>query len=272
MESGADHRLTSGWLNRAVGVLPASLGKPDGNAVSVGVDMPLLLRGPARVGGWAPGGFAVPSPDFYPQVASLTGGDRLIGPAIRQGIRERGFTALAVDAMKPGPRRYAFPALAEASGELLAQPNGPRIAALEIDGWDTHTAQVPRLRAMLTQFDAGLAALKQGLGPAWRRTAVLCMTEFGRTARTNGTTGTDHGTGTVAFVLGGAIAGGRVLADWPGLRPGQLLENRDLQPTLDVRSVAKAMLAEHLGVDAAGLAKVFPDSGAARPKEGLVRA
>lgn len=202
VESGADHRLTSGWLNRAVGVVPAAPGKPEGNAVSVGVDVPLLLRGPARVGGWAPGRFAAPSPDFYVQAASLTGGDRLIGPAIRQGIRERGFAASVVDVIQPGPRRYAFPALAEAGGKLLARPDGPRIAAFEIDGWDTHTAQVPRLRAMLTQLDVGLAALKRGLGPAWRRTVVLCMTEFGRTARVNGTKGTDHGTGTVAFVLG----------------------------------------------------------------------
>lgn len=139
------------------------------------------------------------------QAASLISGDRLIGPAIRQGIRERGFAASVVDVIQPGPRRYAFPALAEAGGKLLARPDGPRIAAFEIDGWDTHTAQVPRLRAMLTQLDVGLAALKRGLGPAWRRTVVLCMTEFGRTARVNGTKGTDHGTGTVAFVLGAPL-------------------------------------------------------------------
>ena len=113
---------------------------------------------------------------------------------------------------------------------------------------------MPRLARVLQQLDAGLAALKDGLGPAWRQTAVLVMTEFGRTARVNGTKGTDHGTGTVAFVLGGAVAGGRVAADWPGLGAGQLLEDRDLQPTPDLRSVAKGLLAQHLGLGAEALA------------------
>ncbi len=273
MESGADHRMISGWLNRVVSVLPAAPTQPDGDAVSVGVSMPLLLRGPARVGGWAPAGFGAPAPDFYTQVAALAGDDKLFGPAIRQGIPERGFAASAVEQVQNGSgrNRFAFPALATAAGELLARPDGPRIAALEIEGWDTHTAQVPRLNAVLAQLDAGFAALKTSLGPAWRQTAVFCMTEFGRTVRVNGTKGTDHGTGTVAFVLGGAVAGGRVLADWPGLGPGKLLEDRDLQPTTDLRSVAKGLLAEHLGISVPGLAKVFPNSTSAAPLPRLIR-
>jgi uncharacterized protein (DUF1501 family) len=153
---------------------------------------------------------------------------------------------------------------------MLRAENGPRIAALEIGGWDTHTAQTQRLAGALRQLDAGLAALKAGLGEAWRQTGVLMMTEFGRTVRMNGTGGTDHGTGTVALVLGGAVAGGRIVADWPGLGPGKLFEDRDLQPTRDLQSVAKGLLIEHLGLGAPTLGVVFPDSNATQPLRGLI--
>jgi uncharacterized protein (DUF1501 family) len=143
---------------------------------------------------------------------------------------------------------------------------------MEVNGWDTHVAQVPRLEQPLRQLDAGLGALKTALGPAWRQTAVLVVTEFGRTARVNGDKGTDHGTATVAFVLGGAVAGGRVRADWPGLGGGKLFENRDLAPTIDVREVAKGLLAGHLGLSGAALAQVFPGSESATAAGGLLRA
>jgi uncharacterized protein (DUF1501 family) len=167
--------------------------------------------------------------------------------------------------------KYAFPALARSAGQMLRAPDGPRIAALEIGGWDTHTAQANRLAGPLKQLDAGLVALKTALGPAWAQTAVLVMTEFGRTARINGTQGTDHGTGTVAFVLGGAVAGGRVKATWPGLGSGQLFENRDLAPTADLRAVAAGMLASHLGLDTSALGRVFPGSDGAATMTGLIR-
>ena len=109
------------------------------------------------------------------------------------------------------------------------------------------------------------------MGEAWSKTAVLVMTEFGRTVRANGTGGTDHGTGTVAFVAGGAVAGGRVLADWPGLGAGKLLEDRDLQPSMDLRALAKGLLASHLGLGEPALARAFPGSEAAQPVGGLIR-
>jgi uncharacterized protein (DUF1501 family) len=167
--------------------------------------------------------------------------------------------------------KNAFPVLAKSAGEMLAAPDGPRIAALEVNGWDTHTAQTNRLAGPLKQLDAGLVALKTALGPAWSQTAVLVMTEFGRTARVNGTKGTDHGTGTVAFVVGGAVAGGHVKATWPGLGPAQLFENRDLAPTTDLRAVAKGMLASHLALDATALGRVFPASEGAGALPGLIR-
>jgi uncharacterized protein (DUF1501 family) len=267
LESGTDHRMTSGWLNRVL----ASLPKAGDEALAVGVSVPLLLRGPASVESWAPHGFAAPEPDLYARVAALSQDDKVLGPAIAEGLRGRGFSASMIGDDQAAKDRYAFPALAAAAGKMLRAAAGPRIAALEIGGWDTHAAQTPRLAGVLRQLDAGLAALKSGLGEEWRQTAVLVMTEFGRTVRTNGTKGTDHGTGTVAFVLGGAIAGGRVAADWPGLGAGKLLDDRDLRPTTDLRAIAKGLLAQHLGLGAAALGNVFPDSDAAQPLGGLVR-
>jgi len=276
LESGADHRMTSGWLNRAVALIPGGAAdRPEGDALAVGVSVPLLLRGPARVGNWAPHGELTPPSDLYTQIAALNQGDQITGPAIAEGLRERGFSASVVgndDPMQPARARYAFPALARAAGEMLRAPDGPRVAALEIDGWDTHQAQMPRLAGVLKQLDGGLAGLKEGLGPAWAQTAVLVMTEFGRTARVNGTKGTDHGTATVAFVLGGAVRGGHVAGTWPGLGDGRLYENRDLAPTTELRAVAKGLLAQHLGLPAAALGQVFPGSDGVGPMGGLVRA
>jgi uncharacterized protein (DUF1501 family) len=269
LESGADHRMTSGWLNRAVAALP----RATGDALAIGVTVPLLLRGSATVGNWAPHG-VTPATDLYAQIATMHQSDAITGPAIAEGLRERGFTSavLSDGDGQPTGNRYAFAALAHAGGEMLRAPDGPRIAAMEIGGWDTHTAQVPRLQRVLQDLDAGLAGLKEGLGAAWKQTAVLVVTEFGRTVRPNGTKGTDHGTASVAFVLGGAVAGGRVMAEWPGLGSGRLLENRDLQPTLDLRAVAKGLLAELLGLGLPALAAVFPDSAPVQPTTRLIRA
>jgi len=274
LESGTDHRLTSGWLNRAVQALPGTTAaRAKDAALSIGVEVPLLLRGAARVGSWAPPGRVTVPPALYTQIAKLTRTDPVIGPAVREGLQGRGFSSaiMAGDA-DPGRDRYAFPALAKAAGELLHAADGPRVAALELVGWDTHVAQTPRLTYVLRQLDAGLVALKAALGPAWQRTAVMVMTEFGRTARINGTMGTDHGTASVALVLGGAVAGGRVLADWPGLGAGKLFEDRDLAPTTDLRAVVKGVLAQHLGLAEASLRQVFPGSGGVTGIPGLIRA
>ncbi len=275
MEYGSDQRMTSGWLNRVAGALPATGTKSD-LALAVGTSLPLLLRGPTSVGSWLPQNLGRPEPDLYARINALASPDPILGRAIADGLRERGFStatlASAEQTTEKAPNRNGFAALATAAGRLLAAPDGPRIAALEIGGWDTHTAQPNRLAEPLRQLDAGLIGLKAGLGDAWAKTVVLTMTEFGRTVRSNGTRGTDHGTGTVAFVLGGGIAGGKVRADWPGLAQGRLFENRDLQPTADLRSVAKGILSRHLRLDAVALDHVFPASQAAAPMSGLLRA
>ncbi|MDT7950307.1 MAG: DUF1501 domain-containing protein [Acetobacteraceae bacterium] len=268
MESGAEQRMTSGWLNRAVqGMAPSG---PSGLPLSVGVSLPLLLRGAAPVGAFAPQSFQRPQADLYARLMALHEHDAVTGPAIREGLQERGFAGATL-ADDRAPERNAFPALAIAAGKLLAAADGPRIAAMELGGWDTHAAQEQRLVGPLRQLDAGLMALKAGLGEAWAQTAVLVITEFGRTVQLNGTGGTDHGTGAAAFVAGGAVAGGRVRADWPGLAPGRLFEARDLQPTMDVRALAKGLLRSHLRLPREAVARAFPGSEAVEPAQGLLR-
>ncbi|UPG73942.1 DUF1501 domain-containing protein [Roseomonas gilardii subsp. gilardii] len=271
LESGAVERggLTSGWLNRALAGFAA---RPKGEAdlgLAVGLSLPLLMRGPQHVGMWAPPRPVRPAPDLYARVADLVHADPLLGPAVQDGLRGRGFAAEVL----PEERgvRGGFLALAGIAGKLMAAPDGPRVAALEIGGWDTHADQTRRLNPVLSQLDGGMSALKAQMGPAWTHTAVLVMTEFGRTARVNGNNGTDHGTGGVAFVLGGAVAGGRVLADWPGLRDGQLFENRDLAPTRDLRAVAKGLLRDHLRLPPQAVAAAFPGSEEAVAIQCLVR-
>jgi uncharacterized protein (DUF1501 family) len=196
-----------------------------------------------------------------------------VGPAIAEGLKQRGFAASALQGEAADPKHdRSFEMMAGAAGRLLAQPNGPRIAVLEIGGWDTHAGQDQRIATALGQLDAGLAGLKAGLGAAWSKTVVLAVTEFGRTARVNGTGGTDHGTGGVALLVGGAVAGGRVRADWPGLGAGRLFENRDLAPTTDVRSLIKGVLVDHMRMPDGTMGRVLPGSSDASVMSGLVRA
>jgi uncharacterized protein (DUF1501 family) len=268
LESGQDRRLDAGWLNRALAAMPGTGGTPRG--LAVGLDVPLLLRGTVRVTNYAPPSPQPVQPDALAVLAGLHGRDPLLGPVFAEGLRGRGFSAAVLAGSAPPPgERNGFVALASAAGRLLAAQDGPRVAALESQGWDTHAAQAGRLQHLLGELDQGLGALREGLGGAWSRTAVLVATEFGRTVRINGAGGTDHGTAGVALVLGGAVAGGRVLANWPSLR--DLFENRDLAPTADLRALAKGLLAGHLRLPAAALAQAFPGSGDAAPMAGLLR-
>jgi uncharacterized protein (DUF1501 family) len=279
LQIGTDETgITSGWLNRVISELPVRR-SPSLAGLAVGIGTPLLIQGPVRVGSYAPEGFAAPSPDLYARIAALNAGDPLTGPAIVNGLRAETFDK-TVDIMSDDPAGAAagvkkndasFASLAKHAGVLLAAAGGPRIAAFQLEGWDTHGNQVAGLKTPLSGLDAGLTALRSAMGPAWGQTMVLVITEFGRTAAMNGTKGTDHGTATAAFVLGGNVAGGKVIATWPGLAAGQLFEARDLAPTMDVRSVAKGALAAHLGLGDAALARVFPGSGDAAPLNGLVR-
>jgi uncharacterized protein (DUF1501 family) len=182
--------------------------------------------------------------------------------------------AQKLGAVGPGQVRAYFAEAAGTAAKYLAQPDGPRVGALALDGWDTHFNEgiaQGRLSQLLGALDEALAAIKANMGPAWRDTVVALATEFGRTARINGTDGTDHGTATIALLVGGAIKGGRVIADWPGLKPADLYQNRDLKPTTDLRAVLKGVLRDHLRADERALTQtVFPGSEAVKPMAGLV--
>jgi uncharacterized protein (DUF1501 family) len=271
--------ITSGWLNRVITELPAYR-SPSLTGLAVGIGTPLLLQGPVKVGSYAPEGFASPPPDLYARIAALNAADPLTGPAIANGLSTARFDK-AVDIMSddgagmaaetPKANTSSFAALAEHAGVLLAAPGGPRIAAFQLEGWDTHGNQIAGLKTPLSGLDAGLTALKTALGPAWGRTMVVVITEFGRTAAMNGTKGTDHGTAAAAFVLGGNVAGGKVLTTWPGLGNAQLFEGRDLAPTIDIRAVTKGALGAHLGLNDAALARVFPGSAGVASLGGIIR-
>jgi uncharacterized protein (DUF1501 family) len=273
LESGAEQRLASGWLNRALTAMPPpAAGRAAG--LAVGTTTPLLLRGRARVDNYMPRGVAEVPPDLIARILDLNARDQTLGPSLRDGVRARGYvleTLGEAARQRPAPGGQ-FAVLARAAGQLMAAPQGPSVAAFELGGWDTHAQQAARLNAPLAQMDEGLVALKQALGDVWRRTAVLVVTEFGRTARVNGTMGTDHGTGGAAFILGGAVQGGRILGDWPGLAPANLFQNRDLFPTTDMRSLAKGLLRDHLRLPRAAVEAAFPNSAEAAPLGGITRA
>ncbi len=160
-------------------------------------------------------------------------------------------------------------ALAKQAGTFLSAPRGPRVAWLEVGGWDTHSQQTARLGRMLPALDEALASLRESLSVYWATTTVLVMTEFGRSASMNGSQGTDHGTAGVAFVAGEQVAGGQVLTDWPGLGPHQLLEGRDLRPTRDIRSVIMPIVQRQFQLSTVAMNTVLP--GATQSLDNLWR-
>jgi len=275
---------TTGWLNRALaGLAPAGRVDPNGSkAFAVGPVTPLVARGPAPVLSWSPQTMLPASPDTIHRLLDLyRQSDRKLARVIEdaaklEAIEQPGELAPKPGARAPRPaqRRAYFADVAGTAAKVLAQPDGPRVGALALDGWDTHYNEgiaKGQLSQLLGALDDALAAVKTNMGPAWRETALVLITEFGRTAHINGTDGTDHGTGTVALLAGGALKGGRVIADWPGLKPANLYENRDLKATIDLRSVLKGLLRDHLRADEHALANVvFPGSGDAKPRAGLV--
>jgi len=278
----------SGWLNRALLALESD-GRvnPQGSrAIGVGAVTPLVVRGKAPVMSWVPQRLVPATADTQARLLDLyqhTDPKLAVALQTRMQLATLGGTAVIEDPMAD-PDAPAIPRLervrayfadaAGTAGRFLARADGPRVGALGFIGWDTHVnegAAVGQLANLLGALDGALAAVETSMGEAWRETVVAVVTEFGRTAHINGTNGTDHGTGTVAFLTGGAVKGGRVIADWPGLKTAQLYEGRDLKPTTDLRAVLKGLLKDHLRVDDTALAtSVFPDSADVAPLAGLV--
>jgi uncharacterized protein (DUF1501 family) len=279
--------MESGWLNRALGLLEAEgrINPQGARALAVGPVTPLVVRGPAPVMSWVPQRLLPASEDTQarlldlylhtdPKLARALQGRRdLLAVGRAAGIspvtgpedgRIAGFAQL---------RQY-FTDVAVTAAKYLARPDGPRVGAVGVAGWDTHInegATGGMLANLLGALDATVPAFEQNMGDVWKETVVVFITEFGRTARINGTDGTDHGTGTLAWIIGGAVKGGRVIADWPGLKDADLYEERDLKATIDLRAVLKGVLQDHLRVDQRALAAtVFPGSDDVKPMAGLV--
>ena len=273
LESGyaGPGRVQSGWLNRALEVLPK--GERVTRALAVGPTTPLVLRGAAPTVGWAPVALPQADDDTAARLVDLyRHRDPALGVALSQGLQLEK-VALGDD-MRPKPGVNNMRVVARGAAKVMAADDGPRIAALAFDGWDTHANEggpVGRLAQLLSGLDGALAEFESGLSGRWRDTVVVVATEFGRTVRINGTEGTDHGTGTIALLAGGAVKGGRVIANWPTLKPASLYEGRDLAPTTDLRAVIKGVLSDHLGISENALASsVFPDSAMAKPMRGLI--
>jgi uncharacterized protein (DUF1501 family) len=276
LESGysGPGRVQSGWLNRALQGIPQ--GDRAGGALAVGTTTPLVLRGAAPTVGWAPVVLPQADDDTAMRLLDLYAQrDPALAASLKQGLQLE--KSSQGEDMKPQPGQNLAGGMrlaAKGAAKLIAADDGPRIAALAFDGWDTHANEggpIGRLAFLLGGLDSAFEEFQNGLGDKWQNTAIVVMTEFGRTARINGTDGTDHGTGTITLLAGGAIKGGRVIADWPGLKQANLYEGRDLKPTADLRSVLKGVLRDHLGLSEVVLNDtVFPDSNAVKPMPGLI--
>jgi uncharacterized protein (DUF1501 family) len=266
--------LPDGWLNRALG--PIGVDDPK-LALAIAQSVPVILQGHRDVSSWMPAQLPQADDDFLARLKTLYANDPLFRGALDNAIEVDAVANASGMPMDPnnmrGGRAYRFEPLAKMAGNLIAAPGGPTITVLEVGGWDTHQAQGTtegRLNYVLGDFDKGIKALAEAIRPIWDRTAILAFTEFGRTVAPNGSGGTDHGTASAAFVLGGAVNGGHVAGQWPGLR--SLYEGRDLMPTTDLRAVFKGMLGDHMHVARVQLDTIFPDSGNVTPISGLIRA
>jgi uncharacterized protein (DUF1501 family) len=277
LESGypAPGFTRSGWLNRALAALPKGDRVAAMSGLGVGPATPLVLRGSAPVVGWAPQNLPHASGDLATRLLDLYAHrDPALGEALSRGLEIEKIASRQGMEDGTAKSRQGYDAIAgmrqaaQGAASLMAADDGPRIAALAFDGWDTHANEggaSGRLAQLLGGLDGAFEEIQKGLGQLWKDTAIVAVTEFGRTARINGTTGTDHGTGT--------IAGGRVIADWPGLKETQLYQNRDLAPTADLRTALKGVLADQFGLSTAALGDaVFPESSRVKPMKGLVAA
>ena len=271
LETGGDrlYGTATGWLNRAL----AAAGPPRPiKALSIGAQEPLILKGPVETQSWSPGGRLTPDINRLSQtLADLYQGDPLLGPALASGLQTEAMAEGLGGLAANGRDARGF---AVTAAKFLTADGGPQVAVVSLTGFDTHAAQGAaegQLANHLKVLDQVMDGLREGLGPAWSQTAVVVVTEFGRTARINGTGGTDHGTAGAMILAGGALRAGGIVGDWPTLKAAALFENRDLAPTLDVRQVFKGVLRDHLGLDRRALdEQVFPHSAAAPATANLV--
>jgi uncharacterized protein (DUF1501 family) len=275
LETGAPNAiaLRDGWLNRALLELPQDA-SAQSRAIGLSSTVPLVLRGPAATTSWAPSQMPAAGADTLARIAMMYETDPPLAARLQEAQAADAMAGSQSNAVARGGAQQ-FSGLAASAGRFLRAEDGPRVAVLEVSGWDTHANQgttAGPLANRLAQLDTGLASLASNLGSAWSSTAVVVVTEFGRTVAVNGSRGSDHGTATCALLLGGAVAGGRVLADWPGLSPADLFQGRDLRPTRDLRGLFKALLGESWPLSTAALdQRIFPASAGSLPMAQLLR-
>ena len=266
LETGghAPYQVKDGWMNRLLALLPRR-GK---DAIAFSPAVPLALRGAVEVATYAPSTLPQANDDLMARVAQLYANDAQLHGLWSSALEARGMAASAGG----GGNRQDPGALGRMAAGFLARADGPRLAMIETSGWDTHSGQAGRLASQLKGLDSLIAGLQEGLGPEWSNTVILVATEFGRTVAANGTHGTDHGTGAAAMLVGGAVQGGRIVTDWPGLAPGNLLDGRDLRPTLGLDVLIASVCADTFELEpdrAAGA--LFPGSTSGKGLPGLLR-
>jgi uncharacterized protein (DUF1501 family) len=268
LETGgsAPYRVNDGWMNRLLAVLPRG-GK---EAIAFSPAIPMALRGSVEVTSYAPSNLPELEEDLMMRVEQLYARDGQLHALWAAALEARGMAG----EMGAGAKRQSATALGSMAAGFLGRTDGPRIAMIETGGWDTHSGQNARLANQLKNLDGLIAGLREGLGATWDKTVILVATEFGRTVAANGTGGTDHGTGAVAMLIGGAVQGGRIVADWPGLSSANLLEGRDLKPTLALDALVAAACAESFALEQDRISKVLFPNGArqAKPVPRLLRA
>jgi len=263
LETGgaAPYVLNTGWLNRLIGLLPDGRRK----AIGLGQTLPLALRGEYAAASFTPNATLDPHADLLSQVSDLYSDNPLLSSAWEQALQTRDMVG---DVGKIGRRDFA--AIGELMSRLIKGPEGANIATYETTGWDTHTGQSFRSKTELGRLDSFIAALQTGLGDDWDNTVVVVATEFGRTVRMNGTQGTDHGTGSLAYILGGAVRGGRVISDWPGIGSSNLLDGRDLMPTTSLEMMLAGVIGDHFKLDSEKVSReLFPGSIDGTPVTGI---
>ena len=266
LETGglAAYRLKDGWMNRLMGLLPTNESK----ALALSSTVPMALRGSHEVLSYASSQLPSPSDDLLARVTALYDSDQQLHALWNAALETR---KKAGETMQSGGGQNG-----SATGTLAARMllgDGARIAMIETNGWDTHSGQRGRLNAQLRELDQLLATLKSGLGVEWAKTLVIVATEFGRTAHPNGTGGTDHGQASTAMLLGGAVAGGKVVADWPGLSQAALYEGRDLKPTTDLDALIAGALAQHYRLEPVRVMNtLFPESRGTAFRQPLILA
>ena len=277
LENGTNSPLGSddGWLNRALLNLPGT----NSDAIALSQTIPLILHGDAMVNSWSPAVLPQVDDDTIDRIAAMYQGDAFFMDQFQSALDTRKMAgemnASSMGARGAGRRNQNMQVYLEAAARFLREEEGPRIAVLESNGWDTHAnqgGQSGQLANKFAQLDASLSSFREKLGSSWSNTVVVVVSEFGRTVAVNGSNGTDHGTAGASFILGGAVAGGKVVADWPGLSRNNLYQGRDLRPTLDIRSLFKSVLHDHMQVSSRALDRhVFPDSKQLSTMPDLIR-